>query len=1575
MRIDNSNFAARNNAASAEPRFVIELSFDTASSDIVYLTSHAITGLTGANVYPGLIHVSGGISGTTQKLNPDKANSTIGAISFKVLDEGLTDLQRDKLNAGKGLKGKRVRIYVGEAELEWSDYTLVQTQAIDSEVSYKDGVYSFSCADVQRQMRKDVFEPKKTSLSTSLAAGASTINVYSTNGFELVKQPASPTGLTDAPGQKVGYLRLSNGCIVRYTGKTANSFTGCVWGRFNTAHLIEPIEKTADSTADNAPKVEEYIYLEMPAVKVIYALLTGFIYGESGEKLPDHWHLGIHAQWIRTSDFISVGSDWWDLTSDDNGIPAVVRGVAKTDGKKFIEEELLLMIGAFMPVYANGEIGLRRMTVIPSQGSYLRVLDEKSVVSYTDLKHDLKAVMNRVVISWNYEEQRKEYTRKSILFDENSIATHGAADVQEMKFRTLASSRHSYATIKNQFDSLRDRYAGPPLRIQLTVLPYNNDLEVGDIVRVKLDAVKDYTGSLIDGHLDRNFEVQQVRVDWITGRVVVDLFGSSQSASVLPPEETGTAIVNDFYNAAGTEINATNFPGKITVTGGITRITGDVTLSSGGTLSNSIYYCLGDLTIDAGVTVRINQNVQLRVRGFFQVNGKIDGKGRGHLGGFPAGLSPSYGFLGHSESTDGVYLASGSTFPNRSYLQTAGTRQVLTGTRPQNTAPLLNLSVTQAGNLLGIPADLRGTPGPAGGASYETRSGNLQWSQDGGVGGSGGAGLVVICRGMDIGASGVIDTSGDDGASGTYHPAATWYKSDRWMISGSGGGGCPGAAYFVIDGNQNPPHLNPSNAKAEFGSSPLLTGRYYLSGRVNVNNSVGSTWDDGGQHTAVGSAHVGAYASRVNTYESNHRVQILTGHIAPAPTVPAHAAQPSAVILSEATNTPKSAAGNLSSIEASVIPPADTNYAHSIIEYRPVGGQGWFRVGPAAPEAVFVVRSDGASYEVRALSVGKGGGVSSSGPIATIKTTRVIAPGSTDDPLSAILKVPNVRGLELFEQGNNTEFGGRDAKFQWRKTSVTEFFPLGSEPAGLGASAGALDLYFRDYQVEVWAQNRLVRTEWVVDPLYIYSYEKNAEDYKRVNNVAGAWRSFTVKVWCRSRQNQLSPTAAALDVSNPPSLFAVAPTVDPGFKVIRVAVQAPADLDYLETRVYLSTTPGFTPSAANYAGSFVGGVFTIGNLSDSTEYRVRLEPWDAFGAGTLSAEIVATTQDLGAAMGLGPWATVTEADRDFINEHVGNGAIDGTKIDKITAGQIVTGTLAATEKISVEGQVESLAGGYTVTLGPKALNGKVALLSASYTGGVLFSIYEDGTAKFTDGIAWNGTTLSVTGNIVATTTGGYSALPADQLYLGADRIGAKGSTQGWYIENYGYFSFPGASLNQFSWNGSRLFVRGVNEVQGTHEVTSQTTTEKTTLSTNKVRFTNSGGSSAEYGFTGMSVVYDLGAGHEFKVDSNGFSYETTPNRYVAWSGFGLSVSTDSAGTGLSVTAYGSNSGAVAGDGSLYGGSFGCLPGGWGPVVLGESSSSAAPTHYAPLGTLWVTSAGILYINTSNGTTWQKVGAQ
>ena len=127
---------------------------------------------------------------------------------------------------------------------------------------------------------------------------------------------------------------------------------------------------------------------------------------------------------------------------------------------------------------------------------------------------------------------------------------------------------------------------------------------------------------------------------------------------------------------------------------------------------------------------------------------------------------------------------------------------------------------------------------------------------------------------------------------------------------------------------------------------------------------------------------------------------------------------------------------------------------------------------------------------------------------------------------------PRITGLELdlgseYGAANGTIFTGSDAKIKWRAASTTEYYELGQEP--YGADSGFVDWYIKDYQVEVYdPSNNLLRREFVTDTFYVYTWEKNAEDYIKINSISGANREVTFKVWARGRQNQLSESPAIL---------------------------------------------------------------------------------------------------------------------------------------------------------------------------------------------------------------------------------------------------------------------------------------------------------------------------------------------------------------------------------------------------------------------------------------------------------------
>lgn len=857
MRIDQENFATKNTAENKSPYYVVEISFDSANTDLLYVTSNANAALPIAAL--SIDGVLEGLSGTSQKVVPEKGLAEIGNISFSVTDKNgaMTTYQYNKLQLGDGLNGKRIRVYVGYEGLTWAEYGLITTQIIET-VTLNSAEYMFNCSDIQRLERKKIFDLAKTNLSQDFLISDSVMNVYSTAEFEAV---AHGNSYSDAPSTTVYYVKIDDE-IVRATGKTDTTFTGCVHGVLNTKEADHIVDVTA--SADRRSAVDEYVYLEMPAPKLIYALLTGILNGQGGSTLPTSWHLGIDTSYVKLTDFTDIGNDLYDTTDDRNGFPVRFTGLTGKDGKRFIETELLLLMGCFSPVYGTGEIGLRRMSGVLSNSSYKGILDEDNVVSTSTLIHDMNSVFNNVSIAWNYLDLKERFTRRNILRDSNSVARHGLSTLKEFEFLGLYGGIHSSETLGQAFNAFRDRYTSPPLRINVTCLSNTNMYEVGDTVRLSINNIKDYN---LDAPLDRTFEIQNVSIDWITGETKFSLFGSAGAATPLSSTAADSVIADAWYISEGNNLATYvgagyDFSTDYEDIGGIGHIKTSSELFGGATTSdavNSIYYHDGDLVIDDGVTLTINDNVQLRVKGFLTINGSINGVAKGLVGGAdrkdldflnPTVFNTPYkdatylftrndgtsGFLGSTKSMGGwiAVRSNEGTSPGIDGHMVNVDSSIVSGLH--EVAPDLNL-IYENSTVNGIPTDLRGTSGSSGGNSLGAH--RINWCGQGGyahagggAGGNGGAGLVVISRGAGFGVSGEIDLSGGDGELGSFMPYQSWTMfcgtstsgwSKKGWWGGSGAAGSAGALYFVTDGaSQTFPDL--ANVKSNFGSVPIPTG-------------------------------------------------------------------------------------------------------------------------------------------------------------------------------------------------------------------------------------------------------------------------------------------------------------------------------------------------------------------------------------------------------------------------------------------------------------------------------------------------------------------------------------------------------------------------------------------------------------------------------------------------------------------------------------------------------------------------------------------------------------------------------
>jgi hypothetical protein len=779
MRTDSAAFAAENTAAAKSPRLIVKIEYPSVD---IYLSSHDdITGIP-ATYIPGVL-IEPAIS--SQKLNPDEGRAEIGAASFSVadVDEVFSANIRGLYAAGYGLRDRQARFYLGYDGMVWSDFQLVGTQII-KDAKYDKGSYQIACNDVQRAARKEIFVLAETTIAQTVEDDDTTVNVATTVGFTTV---VHGTSYTDAASSTVGYVKIKDE-IIRYTGTTATSFTGCTRGVLGT--LAARYVADDATPASRREKVTEYVYLELPGPKLVYALLTGVLHGDSA-TLPALWHLGISTNLVRLADFTDIGADLWDTAADANGVGLRFEGIIKTDGKAFVETECLRLLGLFMPVYADGTLGLRRMTRVLADAAAVLTLDESNSVSIDNLAYDMDSLHNAFQVLWNWN--GKDYTRTTTFLDAASAFKHGRADTLELKYRGLYGGKHTDSLVFKLLDSVRDRYSAPPLRTTVEVFHSLNPIEVGDVVRVKYQQLRDFTGS--GSSIDRSFEVQSVNVNHHTGAVTLDLFGSTARASVDSPTTSTTALPDAYYTAAGT-----NLASVMTITAGVVS-GGPYTLTGGSdlTASGSIWYYSGDLTIPAGVTVNLTGNVQLRIKGYLTVNGTINGAGGGHAGvadntSAITRLAGNAGYVGNSRGYDGLKVTRIKASHNTLAMRTAAPL-VTTGKNPA--FPYISLNV--AGNALdGLPTDLRGTGGGPGGKVTWAGGYPPLFFASGGTGGNGGAGLCTVSRGFGVGANAVINLSGAD----TTTPAAYTVDAGKnaSLFPGAGGAGGPGAYLLLLDG-------------------------------------------------------------------------------------------------------------------------------------------------------------------------------------------------------------------------------------------------------------------------------------------------------------------------------------------------------------------------------------------------------------------------------------------------------------------------------------------------------------------------------------------------------------------------------------------------------------------------------------------------------------------------------------------------------------------------------------------------------------------------------------------------------
>ncbi|MEA1651845.1 phage tail protein [Nitrospirillum sp. BR 11164] len=294
--------------------------------------------------------------------------------------------------------------------------------------------------------------------------------------------------------------------------------------------------------------------------------------------------------------------------------------------------------------------------------------------------------------------------------------------------------------------------------------------------------------------------------------------------------------------------------------------------------------------------------------------------------------------------------------------------------------------------------------------------------------------------------------------------------------------------------------------------------------------------------------------------------------------------------------------------------PADAGMSTDTILRWGVAGSGgvtdWqqVKVPAGSTDTLLMPVTQAVTYTVQAAS-GIGTDVRSAwGPAVSIEVGGVLGGAS-------------VTHLELYGQGLDTEFVGRDIHLVWQGNFPATSASLGNQPYGAGS--GYVNPYFQAYAVTVIEPDSgaVLRTDLVTTEEYFYLFDSmNAKD------AGGPHRRLTFSVTIRDKLGGESK-AATLTVNNP-APPAVAAQVRQGVGTIVVDIPVVTDRDLAGYIVWISQTQGFDPTATEPAYQGLLNLLVLPEALGS--YYVRAAAYDAFGTSGLNiaGEIPIKVEDI-----------------------------------------------------------------------------------------------------------------------------------------------------------------------------------------------------------------------------------------------------------------------------------------------------------------------------------------------------------
>ncbi len=260
-------------------------------------------------------------------------------------------------------------------------------------------------------------------------------------------------------------------------------------------------------------------------------------------------------------------------------------------------------------------------------------------------------------------------------------------------------------------------------------------------------------------------------------------------------------------------------------------------------------------------------------------------------------------------------------------------------------------------------------------------------------------------------------------------------------------------------------------------------------------------------------------------------------------------------------------------------------------------GTAWSKAGESLDGNFQFGGNPGQTYTVAVLTVNNAGERMSllAAPLATITLA-----GQTQ------VSPPDVSGLQIFGQANNTEFVGRDVKLAWNRVT-----PLSNDIATGPAGESKTPTWFRYYELKVFSHTgTLLRTEYPTIENYTYDFEKN---YSDTSGSPDRTLSFEVRAVANSAMGgAASQNAARITVTNPPPPVPGNITTTSFIGGLMVSFDPLTVPDVAGYLIHASQTTGFTPDSTTLINRGPETSYFQKQAAYGTWY-VKVAAFDSFG--------------------------------------------------------------------------------------------------------------------------------------------------------------------------------------------------------------------------------------------------------------------------------------------------------------------------------------------------------------------------